>query len=104
MADLQLEIEGPGAIPATEALLQIPGLTGSWEPASEEPQGEGVLTTIATIVAITAGILTIAEKLHQWYQQHLQASSHRGSPIAPGSQLGRLDLHSPAPIPTQTQG
>jgi hypothetical protein len=74
MADLQLEITGSGAVAATAALLQTPGLTGNWEAASKEPQREGVLATIATIVAITTGTLTLAEKIYQWYQQRQQAA------------------------------
>lgn len=67
MTTLQLDIEGDGAISATEALLQIEGLTGTYETAGDD-QKEGVLATIATIVGITAGTLTIAEKLYTWYQ------------------------------------
>ena len=74
MADIQLEIEGSGAVTATEELLQTSGLTGRWEPASEAPQREGILVTIATIVAITTGTLTIAEKIYQWYQTRRQAA------------------------------
>lgn len=67
MADLQLEIEGEGAVPATEELLQIEGLSGSYATAAEDYR-EGVLATIATIVSITAGTMAIAEKLYTWYQ------------------------------------
>ncbi len=69
MTTLQLEIEGKGAIPATEDLLQIEGLSGTYE-TEAEAQREVVLATIATIVAITAGTLTIAEKLYTWYQNY----------------------------------
>ncbi len=58
-----------------EELLSIEGIEGSYETVSEVERGEP-LTTIATIVAITAGTLTIAEKLYQWknhkYQKSLQ--------------------------------
>ncbi len=67
MADLQLEIEGEGAVPATEELLQIDGLSGNYE-IEAEAQREGILATIATIIGITAGTLEIAEKLYTWYQ------------------------------------
>lgn len=69
MADIQIEIEGPAAVAATEDLLNIPGLSGNWSPAVEGTQREGVLVTIATIVAITAGTITIAEKIYGWYQK-----------------------------------
>jgi hypothetical protein len=73
MADIQLEIEGSGAVAATEDLLSIPGLSGNWSPAVEDTQREGVLVTIATIVAITTGTITIAEKIYAWYQKAQQA-------------------------------
>ena len=73
MADIQLEIEGPAAVAATENLLSIPGLSGNWSPAVEDTQREGVLVTIATIVAITTGTITIAEKIYEWYQKSRQA-------------------------------
>ncbi|MFM7449390.1 MAG: hypothetical protein ACKO24_12430 [Leptolyngbyaceae cyanobacterium] len=69
MANLQLEIEGEGAVPATEDLLQIEGLSGTYA-AETEAQREVALATIATIVAITTGTLTIAEKLYTWYQTY----------------------------------
>lgn len=69
MTTLQLEIEGDGAVPATEDLLQIEGLSGTYE-AETAVQREAALATIATIVAITAGTLTIAEKLYTWYQNY----------------------------------
>lgn len=73
MADIQLEIEGPEAVAATEDLLSIPGLSGNWSPAVEDTQREGVLVTVATIVAITTGTITIAEKIYEWYQKARQA-------------------------------
>ena len=75
MADIQLEIEGSGALAATKELLQMPGLDGSWESASEGTQREGTLATIATIVVITTEALTIAEKIYQWYQKLKQAKT-----------------------------
>ena len=69
MATLQLEIEGEGAVPATEDLLQIEGLSGTYE-AETDVQREGALATIVAIVAITVGTLTIAEKLYTWYQNY----------------------------------
>ena len=71
---MQIEIQGRSAVPATEELLNIQGLQGSYETV-DEVEREGTLATIATIVGITAGTLTIAEKLYQWnqkYQKSLQ--------------------------------
>nr|RNJ71019.1 MAG: hypothetical protein EDM05_01550 [Leptolyngbya sp. IPPAS B-1204] len=67
-----LEVEGEGAVAATEELLQTPGIAGNWEPATEEPQRDGVLATIATIVGITVGVVELAEKIYHWYQKRRQ--------------------------------
>ena len=66
---MKIEIQGLDAVSATEDLLRIEGLQGSYETA-DEVEREGTLATIATIVAITAGTLTIAEKLYQWNQKY----------------------------------
>ncbi|MEM9512027.1 MAG: hypothetical protein AAFY57_17605 [Cyanobacteria bacterium J06642_2] len=68
MDAIELEIEGSGAVPATEALLQWAEVEGNWQAAGPETP-RGALATIATIVAITAGSLTIAEKIYGWYQR-----------------------------------
>lgn len=69
MANIQIEIQGSDAIAATEDLLQTPGISGNWTPANEDVQREGILVTIATIIAIATGTLTIAEKIYDWYQK-----------------------------------
>jgi hypothetical protein len=69
MADIQLSIEGKGAVLATEELLEIPGISGSWETPSES-QRELTLATVATIVGITTGTIAIAEKIYTWYQKY----------------------------------
>lgn len=69
MSNIQLEIEGLGAVSATEELLTIDGIEGEWEPANEGVQRDVSLATIATIVAITTGSITIAEKLYAWFQK-----------------------------------
>ena len=71
---MRIEIQGQDAVVATEELLSIEGLEGSFETVDEVERGEP-LTTIATIVGIAAGTLAIAEKLYQWnqkYQKSLQ--------------------------------
>ena len=74
---MKVEIEGSDAIAATEELLAIEELEGSYE-VFDEVEREVTLTTIATVVAIAAGTMTIAEKLYQWrekYQRSLQNPS-----------------------------
>ena len=71
---MKIEIQGQDALKATEELLNIEGLDGSYETV-DEVEKEVTLATIATIVGITGGTLTIAEKLYQWnqkYQKSLQ--------------------------------
>ena len=72
---MKIEIQGRDAVSATEELLKIEGLEGSYQTIDELERGEP-LTTIATIIGIGVGTLTIAEKLYQWnqeYQKCLQA-------------------------------
>ena len=74
---MQIEIQGKDAVVATEELLSIEGLKGSYETVSAVERGEP-LTTIATIVAITAGTLTIGEKLYQWNQKYQKSLQNPG--------------------------
>ena len=77
VADLRIAVEGEGAVPATEALLQIPGLSGTWTTEAEEHKEPLTLATIATIVGIVGGALKVAEQVHKWYQEHRQAQAER---------------------------
>lgn len=71
MVDIQLEIEGKGAISASEALVNIEGLSGSYITEVGDSK-ELALATIASIIGITAGSMTIANHLHNWYQKYHQ--------------------------------
>jgi hypothetical protein len=71
MTNIELEIEGAGAIAATEELTQIEGLSVSYKMEGEASK-DGVLATIATIIGITAGTLEIAERLYKWVQKYRQ--------------------------------
>ena len=77
VAELRIAVEGEGAVPATEALLQIPGLSGTWTTEAEARREPLTLATIATIVGIVGGALKIAEQVHKWYQEHRQAQAER---------------------------
>ena len=70
---MKIEIIGTDAILATEELLTIQGLEGSYETVNEVER-EALLTTIATIVGIVGGSITIAEQLHKWSQKYQQSS------------------------------
>lgn len=70
---IKIEIQGQDAVLATEEMLAINGLQGSYETINEVER-EGILTTIATIVGLVGGSLTIAEQLYEWknkYQKSL---------------------------------
>lgn len=69
-----IEVQGTDAIAATESLLALPELTGTWE-TEGEAEREGVLATIATIVGLVGGTLAIAEQIRKWYQEYRQGKS-----------------------------
>jgi hypothetical protein len=71
MAAIELEIEGSGAIAATQELTQLEGLSVTYETEGGDTR-ETILATIATIVGITAGTIEIAKKLYEWYQKYRQ--------------------------------
>lgn len=74
---MKIEIQGQDAIAATEALLQIEGVQGSYQ-TLDAVEREGTLVTIATIVGIVSGSLTVAEKLYAWNKKY-QGSSENPS-------------------------
>ncbi|MDC0832175.1 hypothetical protein POG22_04010 [Geitlerinema sp. CS-897] len=76
---MQLEIEGRGAVAATEELLAIEELEGSYEIPEEVEKAE-TLVTIATIVGIVSGTMTIAEKLYQWNKKYQNAQLNPTDP------------------------
>ncbi|NEP80953.1 MAG: hypothetical protein F6K39_23990 [Okeania sp. SIO3B3] len=72
---LQIAIEGLDAVQATEEILAIEGIEGSYEIVGN--QKEITVETIATIVTVGAGVsiiinntLTIAEKIFQCFKKH----------------------------------
>lgn len=74
MAEIQIAIEGEGAVTATAALFQIPGISGT-RTSEAEPEREGTLATIATIVGLVGGTVAIAEQIRKWYQEYKQSQS-----------------------------
>ena len=98
MTDIQLEIEGEGAVAATEELMQTPGVSGNWTPASDELEKEGTLATIATIVGLTVGALEIAEKIYAWYQQRRKQSDQGIDKVILIGRNGRRILLSKATV------
>ncbi|MBD2183366.1 hypothetical protein H6S82_03725 [Planktothrix sp. FACHB-1355] len=74
MADILIEVQGQDAIAATEELLSISGISGSYE-VDSEVEREGTLATIATIIGIVGGAIAIAEQIRKWYQEYKQGKS-----------------------------
>ncbi|MEA5507122.1 hypothetical protein VB735_29315 [Halotia wernerae UHCC 0503] len=87
MAVVQLAIEGEDAIAATEALLEIPGISGNYSVSSDAAEREGVTATVATIVGIVGGAIAIAEQIRKWHQEYKQKQS--GKRIAKVLIVGR---------------
>ena len=86
MSEIKVVIEGEDAIAATEALLDLENIEGSFL-INEEDQKEGLVATIATIVGIASGVLAIAEQIRKWYQEYKQGKS--GKRIAKVLIVGR---------------
>lgn len=75
---MKIEVRGQDAISATEELLEIEGFQGSYQ-VIENTEREGVtITTIATIVGIVGGSLTIAEKLYDLNKRYQQSLENPG--------------------------
>ena len=74
MADIQVAIEGEDAVSATEELLQISGISGSYTTPAETTR-EVTVTTVATIVGIVGGTMAIAEQIRKWYLEYKQHKS-----------------------------
>ncbi len=73
MDNIQLEIEGQGAIAAAEDLLQTEGIQGQLEPMDDEPERDlAMVTAIATIVSLALNAIELAEKIHGWYRAYRQ--------------------------------
>ena len=82
ISEIKFAIEGDAAIAATEELLTLAGIEGSYT-VNEELQREAVLGTIASI----AGIVSGAEQIRKWYQEYKQGKS--GKKIAKVLIVGR---------------
>ncbi|MBI4747504.1 MAG: hypothetical protein HY774_03405 [Acidobacteria bacterium] len=67
MPAIRLIVEGEHAVDASRNLQEIQELTATVEPIVEEHK-EIALATIVSIVAMTAGAVTVADKLIIWYR------------------------------------
>jgi hypothetical protein len=83
MANIEVVIEGDGAERAAEALLIDSDIDGSLETVDNSDKKDP-LTTAAAIVAIAAGsvgtlngLITLSEKIYQWYKKIKQSDSNQ---------------------------
>jgi ApbE superfamily uncharacterized protein (UPF0280 family) len=76
MKKILIAIEGSQADAAADALVNLPGVTGSWE-SSEEVKRDGALEVIATIVTIASGAMSMAEQLRKWYEEYHGAEGNK---------------------------
>jgi hypothetical protein len=73
MAAIKIVFEGMDAEVAADALVNLPEVTGTWS-RPEEPQ-RNALTTIAAVIGITSGTLSIATNLKKWYDDYQGAEA-----------------------------
>ncbi|NJL81633.1 MAG: hypothetical protein HC836_11435 [Richelia sp. RM2_1_2] len=71
---MQVAIEGEDAVSATEELLSISGISGSYT-APAETEREATVATVATIIGIVGGTMAIAEQIRKWYLEYKQHKS-----------------------------
>lgn len=71
MAAITITIDGEDSDSAAQDLLAIPGIAGNLS-VEEGPKKTELLTTVASIVGIVGGTLTIAEQIRKWYQEAKQ--------------------------------
>jgi hypothetical protein len=75
MADIQIAIAGQNSVAATEALMAIPGVKGTWQADESAQRDGGVTATIATVVGIVGGSMAIAEQIRKWYVEYRDGKS-----------------------------
>ena len=76
---MQIEIQGRDAVAATEELLSIEGIQGSYE-TRKEVEREGTIATVASIVGIVGGIITISKEVYQWYKKYQESLPNSTEP------------------------
>lgn len=78
MATIQLTIEGPGAVEATEELVAMPELSADWELAGGGHRSLTLATVVSVLGMIGTGVgvigstVGVARQLYTWYQEWSQ--------------------------------
>jgi len=76
MSDIRITIEGKGAVTAAQALVNLPGVSGSWAESGEVTR-EGALEVIATIVGLVSGGLSAAEQIRKWHEEYSGSETNK---------------------------
>ncbi|KAM3098693.1 hypothetical protein ACKFKF_16610 [Phormidesmis sp. 146-12] len=76
MSDIKITIEGKGAISAAKALLDLPGVSGSWA-TTDEVKRNGALEVIVTIVGLVSGGLSAAEQIRKWHEEYSGSETNK---------------------------
>ncbi|MCT7984326.1 hypothetical protein NG796_13565 [Laspinema sp. A4] len=71
MAAIRITIDGEDSESAAQELLTLPGLSGKVLEERDAKKTD-LLTTVASIITIVGGTVTIAEQIRQWYQEAKQ--------------------------------
>jgi hypothetical protein len=85
-AEIFVEVEGEGAVAATEALFDTPDLAGHWETVGEDER-EPLLATVGTIVGVVGGVMAMAEQIRKWYQEYR---------VKPGKKIDKVLIITPS--------
>ena len=75
---MKIEIVGLAAEESAKSLLAIDGIEGSYETLDQTPSESDkaeIITTIVTIVIGVNTVLSIAERIHQWYKKSCQGQA-----------------------------
>jgi len=81
MEQLQIAVEGPGALEAARALLDATGLSGTCEPV--EPVTRDLMTAaavigiVAGVIGSAAGTVALAEQIRRWYREWSEGGSEK---------------------------
>ncbi len=75
MTQVQLAIEGKGAVAAAEALIASPDISGMWQPTNATKR-ENVVSVIVNISLGASGD-KLSQEINNWYLKYKQAQAEQ---------------------------
>jgi hypothetical protein len=75
MTNISIVFEGVQAEVAATALVSLPDVEGTWTVSQD--QTRNALTTIAAVIGIASGTLSIATNLKKWYDDYQGAETNK---------------------------